>query len=204
MVEGKRGREWRPSMSLKVTPNGLLSPRRPYLINISKPAKIAPIAGYMYMNRCPISYSKHIRFEISPISYVTFLLQEYPFVRKYYCSPFYFFLTLPIFSIIFKKLPDLVLNSFLLFKAFCSVLSYVYIAWSDSCWVNFCRWHMLRAYLHFFLHVNSHFPVLFVEETVFSPGWPCFPYLVHLIVCTRAYLWSLVNIHAAFGLDISV
>lgn len=51
MVEGKRGREWRPSMSLKVTPSGLLSPSRPYLINISKPAKIAPIPGYMYMNR---------------------------------------------------------------------------------------------------------------------------------------------------------
>ena len=151
MVEGKRGREWRSSMSLKVTPNGLLSPRRPYLINISKPAKIAPIAGYMYMNR----WGWHFIFQAYQIwDFYYFLcyllLRECPFVRKYYYSPFYFFLTLPIFSIIFKKLPDLVLNSFPLFKAFCSVLSYVYIAWSDSCWVNFCRWHMLRAYLHFF------------------------------------------------------
>lgn len=50
MVEGKRGRDWRPSMSLKVTPNGLLPPSRPYLINVPKPAKIAPIARYVYMN----------------------------------------------------------------------------------------------------------------------------------------------------------
>lgn len=99
------------------TANGLLPPRRPCLITFPEPSKIAlQLGNSIWAYRGTFHMPGISDLTISPISYVTFLLESVHLYAHIKIIQFFFKKNSSyIFNVIFKKLPDLVLNSFPLF-----------------------------------------------------------------------------------------